>query len=179
MKPVALSTSKLFITVILAFGFLNFASVAMADNYGKANYHGYWRGSTVADIVINTHGLDTLEAALAANNLVELFEGRKRYTVFAPTNEAFEELGLTPESKLTDLEAVLGYHVVKGKLSLKEVVTAGELQMLLSGTTTTGVSSNGAFIQGTGNAEESIIVVKGIRARNGAVYVIDKVLLPN
>ncbi len=158
---------------------LSFAGVSFADDDDRG-YRDYFRGRgpSIADIVINTDGLDTLEAALAANDLVGLFDGRKRFTVFAPTNEAFAELGLDENSDLSGLADVLGYHASKGDLSLEEVVTAGELQMLLSGTTMTGVSSDGAFIKGNSNPAAAVIVVEGLDARNGVVYVIDTVLLP-
>ena len=50
--------------------------------------------------------------------------------------------------------------------------------MVLSGSTTTGVSSNGAVIKGTSNNVASLIVAEVLRAVNGNVYVIDRVLLP-
>lgn len=158
---------------LLALGFMTTSPAIARGDYGCGSY-----GTTVADIIIDTEGLDTLEAALAANDLVELFDGCKRFTVFAPTNEAFADLGLDENSDFSGLGPTLGYHATKGRLSLRRVVGADALKMVLSGSTTTGVSSNGAVIKGTSNNVASLIVAEVLRAVNGNVYVIDRVLLP-
>lgn len=166
----------------VCFGLMaSLAMPAAAGNDGAKTrgVHRPWLGpATVAEIIIDTTGLDTLERALESNGLVELFAGREPYTVFAPTNRAFAALGLMTDSDLSDLAEVLAYHVVPGRQTLRDVVTAGSLPTLLGEATLTGVADTGAFIIGSGNETPAAIVVEGIYASNGVVYVIDKVLLP-
>lgn len=132
-----------------------------------------------ADIVDTAAGnsdFETLVAAVQAADLVETLKGEGPFTVFAPTNEAFAELGTTvdelllPENK-DKLTAVLTYHVVPGKVmssDLQDDMMAATVQ----GSEVTIDLDNGPMV---GQAN---IVTPDIEADNGVIHVIDQVLVP-
>ena len=174
MKNLQLPKMNLFLIALISVSLLTLPISATAD-HNKKNYK-----PTITGIVASTEGLESLTAALVQNELAGVFDGKKEYTVFAPTNEAFAALGLTPDSDYTgvpDIVNILTYHAKKGKLSIERVVTADKLKMLNKAYTTTGVGDGGPFIKGNSNTEPSFIVTT-LYARNGVVYVIDTVLLP-
>ena len=124
-----------------------------------------------------------VDAELGAG-LVDLFlNGRDQYTVFAPTNEAFEELySLLGIVEITDLPAelvldVLLYHVVEGRRAANSVVPPVRPRTIttLLGATFT-VDRNGVITDLFG--QEVNIVAANISASNGIIHVIDTVLLP-
>ena len=117
----------------------------------------------------------TLITALEAAGLADTLKGPGPFTVFAPTDEAFDQLPEGTVAKLLgDLPAlrnVLLYHVVAGALLAGDVVT------LKTATTAMGQSitidtANGARIN------DATIVQTDIRAANGVIHVINRVLLP-
>lgn len=134
---------------------------------------------TIAAIAAGNPDFSTLVAALDAAGLVETFDGKKHYTVFAPTNAAFEkalgDLGITAEQLLADTELLTGilmYHVTRGDRNAKSVVAAKKVKMLDGNDATIMVKEDGAYIN---NAK---IVTTDIKASNGIIHVIDYVLLP-
>lgn len=118
----------------------------------------------------------TLIAAVVAADLVETLSGNRQFTVFAPTDAAFAELGLNAgtigdldKAELTD---ILLYHVAPGHRLSQSVVNAQQIRMLNKDFTHISTTEAGAFIN------DSMIVAVDIEARNGVIHVIDKVLLP-
>lgn len=131
----------------------------------------------IVELAVGTESLSTLVTAVKAAGLVETLSGNGPFTVFAPTNAAFEALPdgtleslLKPENK-DQLVAVLTYHVVGAKVmstDLKEgqkakTVQGEEVTISLKG----GASVNGAKV-----------AMADVKASNGVVHVIDKVILP-
>lgn len=123
----------------------------------------------------NAGSFSTLLAALDAAGLVDTLKGVGPFTVFAPTDAAFEAL---PEGALdgllanqTALTDVLTYHVVSGKLMASDVVARNSVTTLQGGDleidTTDGVKIGGATITQT-----------DIECSNGVIHVIDTVLIP-
>jgi len=124
-----------------------------------------------------------VDAELGAG-LVDLFlNGRDQYTVFAPTNEAFEELySLLGIDEITDLPPelvldVLLYHVVEGRRAANSVVPPVRPRTIttLLGATFT-VDRNGVITDIFGQTAN--IVAADISASNGIIHVIDTVILP-
>ena len=119
----------------------------------------------------------TLIAAAKAAGLAEALMGEGPYTVFAPTDEAFEALGSTvsellkPENK-TKLQDILKYHVVKGRVFARAAVTAGAATTLEGGRVSIGIDNGRLTANGAG------IVLTDIDASNGVIHVIDSVLMP-
>lgn len=133
------------------------------------------------DIVVlatETEALSTLVSAVKAADLVETLQSEGPFTVFAPTNEAFNALPegtledlLKPENK-EKLAGILKYHVVSGKVMSTD---------LEDGMTTATVAGNEITVKlADGNAmiNDATVVSADVAASNGVVHVIDKVLLP-
>jgi uncharacterized surface protein with fasciclin (FAS1) repeats len=128
--------------------------------------------------VANEKILSTLVAAVKAGGLVEALKGEGPFTVFAPTNEAFEKLPkgtletlLKPENK-DQLVAILKYHVVAGKVLAKDVVKLDEAETLQGGKVKIEVKGDVVMING------AKVLKTDILCKNGVVHVIDAVLLP-
>lgn len=137
----------------------------------------YAQDKNIVELAAGVESLSTLVTAVKAAGLVETLSGDGPLTVFAPTNEAFAALPegtleslLKPENK-AKLVAVLTYHVVGGSVmstDLKNDMKAKTVQ----GEEITVDLSYGVKIN---NAKVSKADVK---ASNGVVHIIDKVILP-
>lgn len=122
---------------------------------------------------------NTLLAAAKAAGLVDALKSEGPLTVFAPTDEAFAKLPagtveslLKPENK-AQLQAILKYHVVAGKLMAKDV-------MNLSGAETLNGQRLDFKSQGSNVMIDTAKVVKAdVKASNGLIHVIDTVVLPS
>lgn len=136
-------------------------------------------GDTIVDVAVAADGFDVLVAAVQEAGLVETLSGNRQLTVFAPTDEAFGELGVTEDDVGDiDFEAAVGaslpeiltYQVTPGRRNAASVTGSDELPTL-----------NGAEIDVDGtdlNGDQADIVATDIEASNGLVHVIDGVLLP-
>jgi uncharacterized surface protein with fasciclin (FAS1) repeats len=120
----------------------------------------------------------TLVAAVQAAGLVETLSGEGPFTVFAPTNAAFEKLPagtvdalLLPENR-EQLVAVLTYHVVAAEVSSEQVVT------LESATTVNGQDVVVSFDGEQVSINDATVIAADIKASNGVIHVIDTVILP-
>jgi uncharacterized surface protein with fasciclin (FAS1) repeats len=130
----------------------------------------------IVEVAKGAGNFNILVAALEKAGLVEALSGKGPFTVFAPTDEAFEmllkELGITAEELLArdDLKKILLYHVVPGKVmsgDLKDGMTAKTLA-----DKTVQISLNPVRVN------KANVVKADIPASNGVIHVIDKVLLP-
>lgn len=144
----------------------------------------------IVENAVNSKDHTTLVAAVKAAGLVETLEGPGPFTVFAPTNEAFDALPygtvatlLKPENK-EKLTTVLTYHVVPGRLNSSQLV-----QMIKDGNgsamlkTVQGedltIKLNGKAIMVTdANGGTARVTIADVNQSNGVIHVIDKVLLP-
>ena len=132
------------------------------------------------DIVEVASGLDdfsTLVAAVKAADLAETLSGEGPFTVFAPTNAAFESLPagtveelLKPENK-EKLAAILTYHVVSGKVMAADVKPM-EVETVNGAKAKITVDGDTVMIDG------AKIVKTDVVASNGVIHVIDAVILP-
>ncbi|KAA9041147.1 fasciclin domain-containing protein [Ginsengibacter hankyongi] len=144
----------------------------------------------IIENAVNSKDHTTLVAAVKAAGLFETLERPGPFTVFAPTNSAFNKLPagtvetlLKPENK-AKLTAVLTYHVVPGKLDSKELMSmmkAGMGKATLK--TVQGenlyVSMKGKKIMITDeNGGVATVTIADVNQSNGVIHVIDKVLLP-
>ena len=120
----------------------------------------------------------TLVAAVKAAGLAETLMGTGPFTVFAPTNAAFEKLPagtvetlLKPENK-GKLASVLTYHVVPGSLQAKDLKNGQKLKTVNGATLTVTRKGNMVMINGANVAIADVI------SSNGVTHVIDAVVLP-
>jgi uncharacterized surface protein with fasciclin (FAS1) repeats len=131
---------------------------------------------TIVEIAAGNPNFTTLVAAVQAAGLVDVLNGKRQFTVFAPTNDAFAKLNLNadnigslPKDQLT---AILLYHVAPGERFAADVVSAKQIRMLNKQFAQISVTGDGAFIN------SSKIIATDIDASNGVIHVIDTVLLP-
>lgn len=146
------------------------------------------------DIVVNaTASADhtTLVSALKAAGLVETLKGKGPFTVFAPSNEAFEKLPagtvdslMKPENKAA-LIKVLEYHVIAGKLDVKDLETkikegngTAKLTTVEGETLTLTLKDGKLMIQGV-KGNPSMVTIADVFQSNGVIHVVDTVVLPN
>lgn len=144
----------------------------------------------VVDIAIGSEDHTTLVAAVKAAGLVETLKGEGPFTIFAPTNAAFDALPkgtvatlLEPENK-EKLTAVLTYHVVAGNLDSKAVVAAikkgggkAEVTTLQGGTLTAMVKDGMVYLEDE-NGNQAKVTAVDLQGSNGVIHVIDAVVLP-
>ena len=150
----------------------------------------FGQGKDVVDIAIGSPDHTTLVTAVKAADLVTTLKGKGPFTVFAPTNEAFNKLPegtvanlLKPENK-AKLAKILTYHVVKGNLDAAAVmaaIKAGNGKVVL--TTVSGGKLTASLDMGkvkltdeSGNS--AYVTLADLKGSNGVVHVIDGVLLP-
>ena len=135
------------------------------------------RGS-IAEVASANPNLSTLVAALDAAEFVPLFsdDAAGPFTVFAPTNAAFDalfaELGITADDLLADtdlLTEVLTYHVTPGNVSLRDAVALEVIPTLFG----MPIAQSGGVLDGRATIRSS-----DIAASNGTIHIIDEVLLP-
>lgn len=172
----------------LTLGLITGLSVAQTDDASGGMMSGGTGDmpATVVDIATGNEDFSTLVSALDTAGLVETLQGEGPFTVFAPTNDAFnallEELGVTAEELLAreDLADILTYHVVPQQLLAADVLAAVEE----AGGTAEVETVNGATISVSVDGESVVIndsatvTMTDLQAGNGVVHVIDAVLVP-
>lgn len=132
----------------------------------------------IVETAIAAGNFKTLATALEAADLVDALKGEGPFTVFAPTDDAFDKLPagtledlLKPEKK-ADLQGILKYHVVSGKVMAADVVK------MTSAETLQGKSFAIQVTDGTVMADKATVTKTDIECSNGVIHVIDGVMLP-
>lgn len=119
----------------------------------------------------------TLVAAVKAAGLVTSLSNAGPFTVFAPTNAAFDKLpegtveGLLKPEKKGDLENILGYHTYVGSLKTEYMQDGQEFDMVFGGKVKITKQGDKTFVNGSE-------IVASIPTSNGIIHVIGDVLLP-
>ncbi|MFB2838526.1 fasciclin domain-containing protein [Floridanema evergladense] len=135
------------------------------------------QNQTIVAVASGNNNFSTLTAALKAAGLIETLSEKGPFTVFAPTNAAFDALGkdkvqalLKPENK-SKLVKVLTYHVVPGQV-LSTQIKPGAAKTVEGGTVNLAVKDGKVKVN---NAQ---VTQADLKASNGVIHVIDTVLLP-
>lgn len=149
------------------------------------------RTKDIIDNAVNSADHTTLVAAVKAAELVDTLKGKGPFTVFAPTNAAFEKLPagtvemlLKPENKAM-LTKVLTYHVVAGRMDSKAIMKAikkgkGMARLkTVSGGTLTATMSGDMLILRDEKGGTSMVTIADVYQSNGVIHVVDTVLMPN
>jgi len=158
------------------------AAAALGLSAGAANAGEHHAAKTAAKTIVETAvdagEFNTLAAALNAAGLVETLQGPGPFTVFAPTDAAFEKLPagtletlLKPENK-DQLTAILTYHVVPG------AVMAADAAKLTSATTVNGKPIAISVRDGAVKINGANVTTADVKASNGVIHIIDAVILP-
>lgn len=177
--------------LVLVFFFAGIAQAQMRPEKTKmVGGAPMYPSKNIIQNALNSKDHTTLVAAVKAAGLVETLEGEGPFTVFAPTNEAFDQLPagtvdnlLKPENK-DKLTAILTYHVVPGNLDSKtlmkmikeghgkaslKTVNGGELTVMMKGRHLWVADAAG---------NKAMVTIPDVYQSNGVIHVINKVLLP-
>ncbi len=144
----------------------------------------------IVDNAVESKDHTTLVAAVKAADLVATLKGAGPFTVFAPTNAAFDKVPkatldglLKPESKKA-LSGILTYHVVAGKqdaASITKAIEAGkgkaEFKTVAGGTLTAAVEG-GKVVLTDEKGGKSTVTIADVMQSNGVIHVVDTVLMP-
>lgn len=144
----------------------------------------------IIENAVNSKDHTTLVAAVKAAGLVQTLEGKGPYTVFAPTNKAFDALPkgtvdnlLKPENK-EKLTKVLTYHVLAGKFDSKAIAAAikaggGKASMKTVEGDMLTFKMNGKNLEVYDEAGgHATVTTADVYQSNGVIHVVDGVLLP-
>ena len=145
----------------------------------------------IVENAINSKDHTTLVAAVKAAGLVETLESAGPFTVFAPTNEAFNKLPagtvetlVKPENKAT-LTKILTYHVVAGRMTsadLKKAIKAGKgkatLKTVSGGTLTAMMKGPKTIELKDEKGGISTVTIADVMQSNGVIHVVNTVLMP-
>ncbi|MBK0384131.1 fasciclin domain-containing protein [Pedobacter sp. SD-b] len=138
---------------------------------------------TISQIAVSMDGFSQLEAAAIQGGVAGVLSNKNpaagsdgNYTVFAPTNEAFAKIGLVKPADLTALQNafltnVLLYHVSNGNTLESALTDKAVLPSLLTPTKRIIKRGNDLYVNG------SKIIATNVKADNGIIHVVDRVLL--
>jgi uncharacterized surface protein with fasciclin (FAS1) repeats len=189
MKKVTIVT--LLVTAICLFQKANAQSKMMGEEKSvSVGGAAMYPTKNIIENAINSKDHTTLVAAVKAAGLVETLESSGPFTVFAPTNEAFNKLPkgtvetlLKPENKST-LTQILTYHVISGRFDSRELMNrikegngSTELKTVEGGSIWIMKKGNTLWLKDEkGNLAK--ITIKDVYQSNGVIHVIDTVIMP-
>lgn len=149
-----------------------------------------YANKNIVENAVNSKDHTTLVAAVKAAGLVDTLMSPGPFTVFAPTNAAFDKLPagtvdtlLKPENKGT-LTAVLTYHVVAGTMTSTDIAAAikaggGSATLTtVQGGTLTGRMMGDKLVLTDAKGGKSTVTIANVMQSNGVIHVVDSVLLP-
>jgi uncharacterized surface protein with fasciclin (FAS1) repeats len=150
-----------------------------------------YANKNIVQNAVNSKDHTTLVAAVKAAELVDVLQTAGPFTVFAPTNSAFEMLPAgTVESLLkaenkAQLQGVLKYHVVSGKWSAKQLVKMikdnngkATIKTITGGNLYASLDNNGGVWVWDENGGKAMVTIADVNQQNGVIHVVDHVLLP-
>jgi uncharacterized surface protein with fasciclin (FAS1) repeats len=150
-----------------------------------------YKTKNIVENAVNSKDHTTLVAAVKAAGLVETLQGNGPFTVFAPTNSAFDMLPagtvdtlVKPENKAT-LTKILTYHVVAGNIDSKKIMKAikkGDGKAMLktvSGGMLTATMEGNDLVLTDEKGGKSKVTIANVKQSNGVIHVIDTVLMPS
>lgn len=182
--------SLMILTITALFMNASFAQMDKMEKTVRVGGAAMYPSKNIVENAVNSKDHTTLVAAVKAAGLVETLQSAGPFTVFAPTNEAFNMLPagtvsnlLKPENK-SALAGILTYHVVSGKYNASDLaklikegkgkamlttVAGGKLWLMMKGKNIMVKDEKGGIAK---------VTIKDVNQSNGVIHVINKVLLP-
>lgn len=168
----------------------NAATAPAADGNPMVGGAPMLASKDIVDNAVNSKDHTTLVAAVKAAELVETLKDKGPFTVFAPTNAAFDKIPkatldtlMKPESKKA-LAGILTYHVVAGKQDAASIVKAIEdgkgkatFKTVAGGTLTAAKEGNNVVLTDE-KGGKSTVTIADVMQSNGVIHVVDSVLMP-
>ena len=177
-------------TIQVAVGFMAVLVAVPASAQVTVGGAPMYANKNIVQNAVNSKDHTTLVAAVKAAGLVDTLSGTGPFTVFAPTNEAFNALPkgtvetlVKPENKAT-LTKILTYHVVSGDYDLAKIngmINAGNGKATLTtveGEPLTMTSAYGTLMVTDAKGNTAKVTIPDVKQSNGDILVIDKVLMP-
>lgn len=174
---------------------VTFSGVAMAQGNSKEKTvmvggAPMYPSKNIVENAVNSKDHTTLVAAVKAAGLVDVLSSKGPFTVFAPTNEAFNRLPsgtvaslVKPENK-KKLTSILTYHVLAGKFNAKDVMAAIEkgdgkatMKTVQGGSLTFWKKGKDLYVSDM-NGNDAKITIADVNQSNGVIHVINRVLIP-
>ena len=132
--------------------------------------------SNIVDTAVAAGQFTTLVSLVKQAGLSETLAGKGRYTVFAPTDAAFKKVPKKTLEALGEdkamLKSVLLYHVAMGRLAAKQVVKRSSIKTLNGERVRVRVRAGNVFVN------SSKVVTANVRASNGIIHAVNRVLIP-
>ncbi len=150
---------------------------AAMDGVGQSNVKDEVSNPNVVQVAVSSKDHTTLVAAVKAGGLVDALSNAGPFTVFAPTNAAFDKLpagtveGLLKPEKKTDLVNILEYHTYVGSLKAEYFNDGQSFEQVNGKKVNISVKDGKTYVNGSE-------IVASIPASNGMIHVIGDVLLP-
>lgn len=188
MKRLSLAIAGLIVVTFFSFGFAN--AQMRKEKTKMVGGALMYPSRNIIQNAIHSKDHTTLVAAVKAAGLVSTLEGPGPFTVFAPTNEAFDELPagtvntlLEPANK-AELTSILTYHVVPGKLdskTLMHMIKKGHGKTILKtvngGMLTVTMKDHHLWVIDA-KGDKAEVTIPDVYQSNGVIQVINKVLMP-
>ena len=182
------------VAVVFAFGTVGTVSAQnkmMKSDNPMVGGAAMYKTKDIVDNAVNSKDHTTLVAAVKAAGLVDTLKSKGPFTVFAPTNAAFDKLPegtvgtlVKPENKAT-LTKILTYHVVAGNYDSKKIMKAikkgngkATFKTVAGGTLTAMMQGNNLVLTDE-KGGKSTVTIADVKQSNGVIHVIDTVLMPN
>lgn len=176
---------------VFAIGAMGVSAQMMKDENPMVGGAAMYKTKNIVENAVNSKDHTTLVAAVQAAGLVDTLKSAGPFTVFAPTNAAFDKLPagtvetlLKPENKDL-LTKVLTYHVIAGNNDSKAIMKAiknggGKAEFkTVSGGTLTAMMVGKNLVLTDEKGGRSMVTVADVRQSNGVIHVVDTVVLPN
>ena len=174
----------------VAFIALVFGATSFAQKTKMVGGAAMYPTKNIIENALNSKDHTTLVAAVKAAGLVETLQSKGPFTVFAPTNAAFDKLPkgtvetlLMPEN-MKMLQTILTYHVVAGKMNSTDVAKAikmgkgkATMKTVSGGTLTAWMKGKNLYITDE-NGNSAKVTIADVNQSNGVIHVIDAVVLP-
>jgi uncharacterized surface protein with fasciclin (FAS1) repeats len=182
MRKILLATSMIGVCVLLSCNSGTEQSAgtqpsAESQAVGQSGVQDDMSQKNVVQVAIGSKDHTTLVAAVQAAKLVDALSNAGPFTVFAPTNAAFDKLpagtvdGLLKPESIDDLTNILQYHVTVGVFKTENLSDGQVIGQVNGNDVTIGVKDGKVTVNGAN-------IVASVPASNGIIHVIDAVLLP-
>ncbi len=175
------------LVVTLVIGTSAFAQKEKTVSVGGAPMYP---SKNIVENAVNSKDHTTLVAAVKAAELVATLQGKGPFTVFAPTNAAFDKLPkgtveyLVKPENLKTLQTILTYHVVAGKMNASDIAKAikagngkATLKAVSGGALTAWMKGNDLYLTDE-NGSSAKVTIADVNQSNGVIHVIDTVVTP-
>jgi uncharacterized surface protein with fasciclin (FAS1) repeats len=179
--------------LVLSFAVIVFATNVIAQKTKSVMVGGaaMYPTKNIIQNAVNSKDHTTLVAAVKAGGLVDVLQADGPFTVFAPTNRAFDMLpagtvdNLLKEENKSQLQGVLKYHVVAGKcnaMQLKKMIAKNKdkatIKTLNGGNLYATLDDKGQVLIWDENGGKAMVTIADVNQKNGVIHVVDHVLLP-